>query len=333
MAQNTWRSKPSCCQFCHYILYIVMGETTKFTSHVSWTVAFCVRRTTFSCSEKDCGKKPDNMCALCRCTLYFASFGYFEATWQTYLTTIAVSLCAAIVESLPLPIDDNLTVTFIAIAVGMLLLPHWKRNLGELNPGILFDIMSVNLLCLVADLKFILVTPKFGTLPTWSLLAQPLGHWQDLIAGECPKLEKSRTRFLGANVFLLKTCTLQQDIELWIISLKRWANWSCLYTPCGENQLSNHNSIVERQNFWSSQNSRLQTFSSHYSELNWLWPFTRRGKHWIFLYCISLQNVYDFCIYSLTSVVHCSLLWAESLLHSCKDKKIHKVAGTRIIRI
>jgi farnesol kinase len=58
------------------------------------------------------------------CTLYFASFGYFEATWQTYLTTIAVSLCAAIVESLPLPIDDNLTVTFIAIAVGMLLLPH-----------------------------------------------------------------------------------------------------------------------------------------------------------------------------------------------------------------
>jgi dolichol kinase len=59
-----------------------------------------------------------------RCTLYFASFGYFEATWRTYLTTIAVSLCAAIVESLPLPIDDNLTVPFIAIAVGMLLLPY-----------------------------------------------------------------------------------------------------------------------------------------------------------------------------------------------------------------
>ncbi|KAH8956263.1 hypothetical protein BDL97_07G031000 [Sphagnum fallax] len=58
------------------------------------------------------------------CTLYFASFGYFEATSQTYLTTIAVSLCAAIVESLPLPIDDNLTVTFIAIAVGTLLLPY-----------------------------------------------------------------------------------------------------------------------------------------------------------------------------------------------------------------
>ncbi len=152
---NTWRSQPSCCQFCHYILYIVMGETTKFTSHVSWAVAFCVRRNTFSCSEKDCGKKPDNMCALCRCTLYFASFGYFEATWRTYLTTIAVSLCAAIVESLPLPIDDNLTVTFIAIAVGTLLLPYWKRNLGELNPGILFDIMLVNLLCLVVDLKFI----------------------------------------------------------------------------------------------------------------------------------------------------------------------------------
>jgi farnesol kinase len=56
--------------------------------------------------------------------LYFASFGYFEATWQTYLATIAVSLCAAIVESWPLPIDDNLTVTFIAIAVGMLLLPY-----------------------------------------------------------------------------------------------------------------------------------------------------------------------------------------------------------------
>jgi len=181
-----------------------MGETTKFTSHVSWTVAFCVRRTTFSCSEKDCGKKPDNMCALCRCILYFASFGYFEATWQTYLTTIPVSLCAAIVESLPLPIDDNLTVTFIAIAVGMLLLPYWKRNLGELNPGILFDIMSVNLLCLVADLKFILVTPKFGTLPTWSLLAQPLGHWQDLIAGKCPKLEKSRTRFFGCQCLFVE---------------------------------------------------------------------------------------------------------------------------------
>jgi hypothetical protein len=89
---------------------------------------------------------------------------------------------------------------------------------------------------------------------------------------------KSRTTFLGANVFLLKTCTLQQDIKLWIISLKRWANWSCLYTPCEENQLSNHTSIVERQNFWSSQNSRLQTFSSHYSELNWLWPLTRRGN-------------------------------------------------------
>jgi hypothetical protein len=56
---------------------------------------------------------------------------------------------------LPLPIDDNLTVTFIAIAVGTLLLPYWKWNLGELNPGILFDIMLVNLLCLVVDLKFI----------------------------------------------------------------------------------------------------------------------------------------------------------------------------------
>jgi hypothetical protein len=34
-----------------------MDETTKFTSHVSWAMAFCVRQTTFSCSD-DCG---DNM--------------------------------------------------------------------------------------------------------------------------------------------------------------------------------------------------------------------------------------------------------------------------------
>jgi hypothetical protein len=31
-----------------------MDETTKFTSHVSWAMAFCVRQTTFSCSD-GCG--------------------------------------------------------------------------------------------------------------------------------------------------------------------------------------------------------------------------------------------------------------------------------------
>lgn len=134
------------------------------------------------------------------------------------------------------------------------------------------------------------------------ILAQPLGHWQDLIAGECPKLVKSRTRFLGANVFLLKTCTLQQDIKLWIISLKRWANWSCLYTPCEETQLSNHNLIVERQNFWSSQNSRLQTFSSHYSELDWLWLLPRRGN---------IEFSY------IASVFRMSMIFVYTLWHLC----------------
>jgi hypothetical protein len=36
----------------NHILYFVMDETTKFTSHMcSEQVAFCVRKTTFSCDE------------------------------------------------------------------------------------------------------------------------------------------------------------------------------------------------------------------------------------------------------------------------------------------
>jgi len=56
-------------------------------------------------------------------TAYFAAFGYFEATWRMYLATMVVSLSAAFAESLPLPLDDNFTVPFVAVAVGMLLLP------------------------------------------------------------------------------------------------------------------------------------------------------------------------------------------------------------------
>jgi farnesol kinase len=57
-------------------------------------------------------------------TAYFAAFGYFEATWRMYLATMVVSLSAAFAESLPLPLDDNFTVPFVAVAVGMLLLPY-----------------------------------------------------------------------------------------------------------------------------------------------------------------------------------------------------------------
>jgi hypothetical protein len=39
------------CHNKHHILYIVMDETTKFTSHVSWTMTYCLRKTTFCCSE------------------------------------------------------------------------------------------------------------------------------------------------------------------------------------------------------------------------------------------------------------------------------------------
>ncbi len=39
-------------------------------------------------------------CMFVQITAYFAAFGYFEATWRSYLTTLAVSLSATIVESL-----------------------------------------------------------------------------------------------------------------------------------------------------------------------------------------------------------------------------------------
>lgn len=54
---------------------------------------------------------------------YFSAFGFFPATANIYLATIGVSLASAIAESLPLPLDDNFTVPFVAIAAGMLLLP------------------------------------------------------------------------------------------------------------------------------------------------------------------------------------------------------------------
>lgn len=60
---------------------------------------------------------------VCRYVAYFSAFGFFRATANIYLATIGVSLASAIAESLPLPLDDNFTVPFVAIAAGMLLLP------------------------------------------------------------------------------------------------------------------------------------------------------------------------------------------------------------------
>lgn len=59
-------------------------------------------------------------------TVYIAIFsacGFFTATPGVYITSLAVALAGAIVEGLPLPIDDNFTVPFTAIGVGMLLFP------------------------------------------------------------------------------------------------------------------------------------------------------------------------------------------------------------------
>lgn len=60
---------------------------------------------------------------VCRYVAYFSAFGFFPATANIYLAAIGVSLASAIAESLPLPLDDNFTVPFVAIAAGMLLLP------------------------------------------------------------------------------------------------------------------------------------------------------------------------------------------------------------------
>ncbi len=95
-----------------------------FRQPSSTVMAFCIYQTKsygFFAVHMN-GKKPDNLC-LCRYTAYFAAFGYFEATWRMYLATMVVSLSAAFAESLPLPLDDNFTVPFVAVAVGMLLLP------------------------------------------------------------------------------------------------------------------------------------------------------------------------------------------------------------------
>lgn len=54
---------------------------------------------------------------------YFSAFGFFIATPRMYLASVGVALVSAIVESLPLPLDDNFTVPFSAIGIGMLLLP------------------------------------------------------------------------------------------------------------------------------------------------------------------------------------------------------------------
>lgn len=43
---------------------------------------------------------------------------------KMYLAMIGVALASAVAESLPLPLDDNFTVPFTAIGVGMLLLPY-----------------------------------------------------------------------------------------------------------------------------------------------------------------------------------------------------------------
>jgi len=44
---------PFQCNICHnkqHKFYILMEATTKFTSHLSWAMAFCVRKTTIPCS-------------------------------------------------------------------------------------------------------------------------------------------------------------------------------------------------------------------------------------------------------------------------------------------
>jgi dolichol kinase len=60
----------------------------------------------------------------CRYVAYFSAFGFFTATAKLYLATLGVALASAVAESLPLPLDDNFTVPFTAIGVGMLLLPY-----------------------------------------------------------------------------------------------------------------------------------------------------------------------------------------------------------------
>lgn len=54
----------------------------------------------------------------------FSAFGFFTATAKMYFATVGVVLASAFAESLPLPIDDNITVPFTAMGVGMLLLPY-----------------------------------------------------------------------------------------------------------------------------------------------------------------------------------------------------------------
>lgn len=55
---------------------------------------------------------------------YFSAFGFFTATTKMYFATLGVTFASAVAESLPLPLDDNFTVPFTALVVGMLLLPH-----------------------------------------------------------------------------------------------------------------------------------------------------------------------------------------------------------------
>lgn len=54
----------------------------------------------------------------------FSAFGFFVATTKVYVSTVGIALASAFAESLPLPIDDNLTVPITAMGVGMLLLPY-----------------------------------------------------------------------------------------------------------------------------------------------------------------------------------------------------------------
>jgi len=65
---------------------------------------------------------PGTVCG--RYVAIFSAFGFFTATAKIYFATVGVALASAFAESLPLPIDDNFTVPFTAMGVGMLLLHY-----------------------------------------------------------------------------------------------------------------------------------------------------------------------------------------------------------------
>lgn len=57
--------------------------------------------------------------------MYFAHFGYIEMVPGTFARVVIVSFLTTVVESLPFStrLDDNLTVPFAAMALGMLIFP------------------------------------------------------------------------------------------------------------------------------------------------------------------------------------------------------------------